>query len=388
MPRASIGEIQNIVLQYASEAKQAGAWSATTETITGLLNKIAKTIQIDGLFEDKLPELDGEDLPFGKTIEEYYQDLNAVLDYNNYTTPTNAAQDALKPYYPQYENPLYDYSLGKKIIPTTVPYDTFEAAVKNADEAAGLVNTVMKRLYDSFAVFKYACKKQLLSNLVGKAVAIQSTTGATAYTTNSTVLARGTRYSQSSKAYICIKSAAAAINKTLAVLAAEGEYVVAVELVDNMAMPTDTTTGEAFMKSVKAMVEKAGDISKESLNGASIGAAPGDLLLILKQSVLPNLEVDTWAGAFNLDKASFPDKVAVKVVNELPAKYFDGSSEQTLSKAPWAILIDRRAVRLHPSYMAVRDQMNAAGDYINYFLHTNNTGFISKNCFVHVWCEA
>ena len=52
MPRASIGEIQNIVLQYASEAKQAGAWSATTETITGLLNKIAKTVQIDGLFED------------------------------------------------------------------------------------------------------------------------------------------------------------------------------------------------------------------------------------------------------------------------------------------------------------------------------------------------
>lgn len=386
MPRASIGEIQNIVVSYVSEAKQAGAWSSTTETITGLLNKIAKTIQIDGLFEDKLPELDGEDLPLGKTIEEYYQDLNAPIAYNDYyADPSNAAQDALKPYYPGYEAPLYNFSLGKKVIPTTMPYDSFEAASVNAEVAANLANTIMKRLYDSYAVFKYDAKKQLLSNLVAKAVAVQSTTGATAYTTNSTVLARGTRYSQSGLAYICIKSAAAAINKTLATLAAEGEYVVAVDLVSELAIPEDTSTGEAFCESVKEYVEKASDISTHSLNGASIGAVPGDLLLIVKQGIMPVLDVQVLSGAFHENKLALPAQV--KVVDSIPTTYFDGSTTQTLAKAPYAILLDRRAVRLHPSYMAVRDQMNGVGDYVNYFLHTNNTGFISKNCFVHVWTD-
>ena len=390
MPRASIGEIQEIVVSYVSEAKQAGAWSGTTEQITGLLNKIAKSVQFDGLFEDKLPELDGENLPLGKTIEEYYQDLNAVLDYNNYfADPSNAAQDALKPYYPQYESPVYNYSLGKKIIPTTMPYDTFEAASVNAEVAAELANTVIKRLYDSFAVFKYDCKKQGLANLVAKCLAVQSTSGATAYTTNSTVLSRGTRYSQSGLAYICIKSAAAAINKTLATLAAEGEYVVAVNLVSELAVPTDTSTGEAFVESVKSYVEKATDISTEALSGASIGAVPGadgsGLLLIINQGILPNIEVNVQAGAFHLEKIGIP--AMVKVIDKWPKKYFDGSTTQTLSSEPYAILIDRRAVRFHPTYLGVRDQMNGAGDYLNYFLHTNNTMVIAKNCFVHVWVK-
>ena len=386
MPRASIGEIQNLVIQYVSAAKQAGSWSGTNEDITGLLNKIAKSVQIDGLFADKLPELDGEDLPLGKTIEEYYQDLNAVIDYNDYLAdPSNAAQDALKPYYPQYETPVYNYSLGKKVIPTTMPYDAFEAASVNAEVAAELANTVMKRLYDTYAVLKYDSKKQGLSNLVAKCVAAQSTSGATAYTTNSTVLSRGTKYSQSGVAYICIKSAAAAINKTLAILAKEGEYVVLPDLVTELAIPEDTSTGEAFCESVKKYVEKAGDISTNAISGASIGAVPGDLLLIVKQGVMPVLDVQVLAGAFHEDKLAMPAQV--KVVDNIPTTYFDGSSNQTLSKAPYAILIDRRAIRLHPSYMAVRDQMNAKGDYINYFLHTNNTMFISKNCFVHVWTD-
>ena len=386
MPRASLGDIQNAAFTYVAENLQAGTWSGTTEQITGLLNKIAFQRQLDGVFADKLPELDGENLPTAKIIEEFYQNLNAILDYNNYfSDPSNAAQDALKPYYPQYESPLYNYSLGKKMIATTVPYDSFEAAVNSPEKASELVATIMKRLYDSFAVFKYDCKKQAISNLVGKCVATQSTTGATAYTTNSTVLSRGTRYSQSGVAYICIKTAAAAINKTLATLAAEGEYVVAIDLVSELAIPEDTSTGEAFVQSVKEYVEIANDINHNSINGAAIGATPNDLILVVKKGVMPVLDVAVLAGAFHTDKVALPAQV--KVVDDIPAKYYDGLTTQTLSKAPYAVLMDRRAVLLHPSYMAVRDQMNGAGDFINYFLHTDNTVFISKNCFVHVWTD-
>ena len=386
MPRASLGDLQNAALIYVSENLQAGTWSGSTEQITGLINKVAFQRQLDGVFADKLPELDGENLETAKIIEEFYQNLNAVLDYNNYfSDPTNAAQDALKPYYPQYESPLYNYSLGTKVIPTTVPYNAFEAVVNSAEKASEFVATIMKRLYDSFAVFKYDCKKQAISNLVAKCVATQSTSGATAYTTNSTVLSRGTRYSQSGVAYICIKTAAAAINKTLATLAAEGEYVVGIDLVSELAIPEDTSTGEAFVQSVKEYVEIANDINHNSINGAAIGATPNDLLLIVKKGVMPVLDVAVLAGAFHSDKVALPAQV--KVVDDIPAKYFDGSTTQTLAKAPYAVLMDRRAILMHPSYMGVRDQMNGAGNYINYFLHTDNTMFISKNCFVHVWTD-
>lgn len=78
--KMTLKEIEAAVASYVAAANQAGTWSATTNNLAGLLDKIAKTVTIDGLFEDKLPELDGEELPLGKTIEEYYQDLCAITD--------------------------------------------------------------------------------------------------------------------------------------------------------------------------------------------------------------------------------------------------------------------------------------------------------------------
>lgn len=384
MPRASLGEIQNVVKDYVKLNKSAAAWSAEFGSVSKLLNKIGKTFMINGIFADKLPELDGEELPFGKTIEEYYQDLYLPMDYDDYSSdPSNAAQDALKPYYPQYEDVLFSYTLKRKKIPTTLKYDEYEAGVANADEFARITNIVLERLYETYAQFKYACKKQMLTNLAALCINTQSTSGATAYTTNSTVLSRGTRYSQSGAAYICVKSAAAAINKTLATLAEEGEYVVKVELVSELAKPVDTTTGEAFILDVRSVIEKATDASKESLNGAAIGAPEDGLLLIVKQGIMPNINVHVEAGAFHLDKVAVPAEI--KVVNSMPKTYNDGSTTQALANEPYAILIDRRALRLHPTYVRVREQDNGNADYVNFFHHSEHTAFISKNCFVHVW---
>ena len=69
----TLSGLQDFVSDYVLAAKQAGAWSGTTNNLYGLTDKIGKQITIDGSFSDKLPELDGEDLPFGKTIEEFSQ---------------------------------------------------------------------------------------------------------------------------------------------------------------------------------------------------------------------------------------------------------------------------------------------------------------------------
>lgn len=70
MAKMTLSALQSFVTAYVDAAKQAGAWTGTTNNLFGLVDKIGKQITIDGSFEDKLPELEGEDLPFGKTIEE------------------------------------------------------------------------------------------------------------------------------------------------------------------------------------------------------------------------------------------------------------------------------------------------------------------------------
>ena len=373
--RTNLEELKAIVASYVNEQYQANpTYTPSNDNLAGLVNKIAATFQIDGLFQDKLPEMDGFDVTYGRTIEEYFQNLGAVLDKPS--TEANAAQDALKPYYPSYEDPSYNYSLGKKIIPTTVQYNDYERGVKSEAEYNGLINTILKRLYDLYAVFKYGCKRQILGNAIDKAIKADKTytTGATAYTTNSTVLARGTRYSQSGVAYLCIKTASGAINKTLATLAAEGEYVVALDLVTTIAKPVDSTTGEAFLVEVKKWIEKASDVSQAtSFNGAAIGVPESDLMLVMLQGIKPSLDVDTEAGAFN------PEKLGINAVTRIVPDFGNDAS------TAYAILFDARALKLHPNYMAVRTQDNGAWDFINYFLHSEHTAFIGRNQFIHVF---
>lgn len=195
--RVTLKEMEAIVAEYVRAELQAGTFIASKDNLAGLTDKIAKTLTIDGIYTDKLPELDGEELPYGKTIEEWFQDLVAVEVYNDYKTDdVNSAYDALKPYYPSYEDCAYSYTLGRKVIPTTIKYDEYERAVTNGEDLARITNMILKRLYDTYGLFKYDCKKQILANAVKKCDEVMSTTGATAVAkaTATFAVVKGTRY--------------------------------------------------------------------------------------------------------------------------------------------------------------------------------------------------
>ena len=315
----TLAQIKTAVANYVAASKQAGSWTETKDNIAGLIDKIAKTITIDGLFADKLPQLDGEELPLGKTVEEYYEDLTQVVDYNDGSDPEDPA-DPNAPHYPTYRPNTYNYTLGRKVIQTTLKYNEYERAFNSEAEFNTIVNMVIKRLYDTYAVFKYNAKKQILANIIAKATEIGN------------------------------------------------------ELVKVLPMPTDAQTGEAFIEEVKASVEEAQFVSEgHCLNqSATIGAAEG-MLLIVKKGIKPALEVQVQAGAFQLDKLAVPAEIVV--VDD----FGDAGSEF------YAILMDRRMARLHPTYTAVREHLNAVGDFMNYFLHTENTAFISNNTYVKVF---
>ena len=314
MSKMTITELQKLAKSYVVAANQAGAWKSTTDNLYGAVDKIGKMVMLDGEFIDKLPELDGDELPLGKTIEEYFIDLTLPEAYTD--AATEGAKD-LQPALPSVEACTYSYTLGREKIKTTVPYDNVERAACNEEDSANMIAKILQRLGNSYEMFKFAAKKQLLGNLGDKAVT-------------------------------------AGLSQVIAV-------------------PTDTATGEAFIKQVKSDVESASFAATGGLNNTLIGASPA-LTLYIKKGVMPSLEVDTLAGAFNESKLAIPANI----------KVVDDFGTMTNSKV-FAILVDPRGVKLHRGYHAIREQSNADGDFINYVDHSEHTGFISKNVFVKAY---
>ena len=320
MAKMTISGLQSAMASYVAAAKQAGSWSATTGNFVGLLDKVGKQITIDGGFYDKLPELDGDELPLGKTIEEWFIDLTLPVAYTD--AATDGAQDAV-PALPTVESVAYCYSLGRQKVKTTVPYDNFERAMISAQDSANLGAKILERLNNSYELTKYAIKKQLIGNAIDKAVTA-------------------------------------------------GSYT-------NIAAPTDTASGEALIKQLKKDIESAEFAHMGNcLAGADclIGGSP-ELVLYVKKGIMPELEVDTFAGAFNREDLAVPCKI--KVVDDFGTITNSGA---------YAVLVDPRGIKTHPGYNALRRKENADGDFINFVRHFEITGFISKYTFIKVYKAA
>lgn len=314
MAKMTISGLQTLAQKYVAAAKQAGTWTNSANNLYKAVDKIGKMVMIDGQFIDKLPELDGDELPLGKTIEEYFIDLTLPEAYSDITT--EAGKDKA-PALPTVENCSYSYSLGREKIKTTVPYDNVERAARSVEDASNMITKILERLGNSYEMFKFAAKKQLLGNAADKAVTAK--------------------------------------------------------LVTTIAKPVDTATSEAFIKQIKQDVESASFPNEGGLNGSLIGAAP-ELVLYVKKGVMPVVEVDALAGAFNEGRIAIP--ATVKVVDDF------GTMTNT---SVYAILVDPRGIKLHRDYHAIRQSENADGDFINYVDHSEHTGFISKNTFIRVY---
>ena len=314
MAKMTIAELEKFVKEYVLASKQAGDWVSTTDNLYKLVDKIGKQITLDGLFQDKLPELDGDNLPYGATIEEYFADLILPEAYSDEADP-------LAKHLITTQEPSYSYTMGRKVLKATVPYDNVERAALGGSEASDMLTRITKRLSDSEAEWKYNVKRQLIANMIAKAEA--------------------------------------AANKD--------------KMVETLAKPVDTATGEAFIQRVKELKEVASESSEgNNLANCLIGAAPS-LVLYVKQGVIPSLQVNTLAGVFNKDELGLG--VEVKVIKD----FGDNAS------GVYAVLMDPRGVKLHNHYNATRSQENGDADYVNFFRHIEDTGFISKFTFFHAF---
>lgn len=374
MAKLSLTELKSVVASYVDANKvSVDTYTITRDNIVGLVDKIAKIFTLDTSYADKLAIFDGEQFSMAKDIEEWQQDLIMVSDYSA------SGDDALSPSYPTYRPPFYSKSLGKKVFKTTIPNNNVERAVHFVEQFESIVAMQSKRLFDSEAIWRYEQKREILAKMIAEIDLVYATTKTFTANTKYDVgeYLRSASSGLTIQYGVVVKPIAVATALSSWANAVAGGYVIVADLKSELAVPTDSTSGEAFIEQLKKDIEVASDVSEgHSLSGSTLGAT-GSLVLLVKQGIVPSLDVNTLAGAFHLDKLSMPEAPMIVIK--------DFGSDNT---GVYAMLIDSRSVRLHNSYRAVRENMNGSGDFLNLFLHTENTAHYSRNTFVKIYRPA
>ena len=380
MAKMSYAELRDYVSQVVTLAKLSnGSFVETRDNTVGLLDKIGKIVTLDTNFViDKLNAFDGEYLSDAKSIEEYQQDLIMIEDFNA------SGSGAMSPHRPTYRPVFYSYTLGKKYIPTTIDYNDIERAVHFVAQMVEIVSMKYKRLEDSMASYRYEVKRQIVGRLCQLCCEEMDASGATTFVYSTSYSTINTILEDGNGVVGILVKAYTANDATDWDDAVEQGFIIPLDLISVLAHPTTTATGEAFIEQLKKDVEVASDLSEgHSLNGNSLGATEG-LILIVKQGIMPDLEVKTWAGAFNENRVAIPTEVIV--LKDFGDDEYTNADADTLYK-PYAVLLDRRGFRLHNTFNATYENLNGEGAFLNIFKHTEDTAFISKNTYVKVYCE-
>ena len=325
---ANIKTIVNSVLD-ASLIGADAPFVPDTDDITGLVIKIGKQFMLSSNFETDLPELEGDRLPFGSTIEEYYVKLAAIaafkpsagtlhedVDVNN--VPTDIWEsDIGKPHRPDFATVVYSYELAKYQAAQTVDYNKVEHAMIGQNEFSQLIADITKTLYDTLAIYKYMIKKQLL----GRAIDLIGAEG--------------------------------------------GGNLLRAKIV----APTDTASGEAFVKAVKSYVNKFTKIHDEyNLLGVPVKSNLADLHLYILEGYEEVIDVGVLAGAFNVGKVSIPVKVTT----------VEDFGTLAVNTTAYALLVDTRGVKVHTLHETASQEDVGRSEYITYFLNYQPVCHISK----------
>lgn len=371
MAKLSLIQLRSIVDEYVKSNKiSVDTFEVTKNNTVGLLDKIGKILHIPMSYNDKLEMFDGEFLSFGKTVEEWAGDLILPQDFDA------SGEDALTPSPSTYRPVYFSFTLGRKTIKQTIRNNDIERAVHFEEQLVEIVAQKYKALTDSETLLRYDMKKQALAVLIARCVYAMNPANATAWSDadHETINALFKATAVATDVYTLVKKYTQGDASSFDDAVAKG-YLIKNQLVEEIAKPVDTSTGEDFVLAVKKDVEIASDISEgHSLNANTLGATETDgLVLLMLQGINPVIDVEVLAGAFHTDKVALPSEI--KVING-----FGNDSNNA-----YAILMDKRAMRLHNTYRAVRENFNGSGDFLNLFFHTENTVHVSRNVYIKVY---
>ena len=313
----TIQTLKNAAAAYVDATKQLQSnFVPTVDDFTKTVCKIGEMTTLYLPHVDKLPELSGDNLPFGETIEEFMVNdfLPSDFSYQDGAPKKNATRAT-------FAEAVYSYPMKEQLWELGVPRNQFRRVSLGERSFGDLIASTLSTLDSSANAWNYAAKRQLLGNAALEAAKIPA-------------------------------------------------------LVDTITKPDNTQDGETFIKKVKQCVEVASDMNAGNLAQHTAAAAPS-LTLYIMQGVMPSLEVDTMAGAFNEAKLAIP--ATVKTVLD-----FGTASDSGI----YAILVDSRAIKLHDDILTVTSDYEGRMDQDNFYRHQKQTGFISKYGYIHVFKNA
>lgn len=314
--KMTIDELKSFVKTYVLANKEAVAF-ADVKGYANMIEKIGDQVTIDGSFSNPLSILIGDDLPYGTTIEEYFQSLPMARDYAD-----GVSQDDLWDEYSlSFEDCAYSFSQARKKIAYTTPLGAVKEAVSlGAEAVAELTGSETKKFNDAYTNVKYTECEQAIGNAFSKAIATQK---------------------------------------------------------EVLAVPTDTETGEAFILKVKKLAEVAKARNTGNNLANSLIGGCDKLILVVKQGVMPDVEVNTLAGAIHDNYLGLP-------VETITVDSFGSADDSKL----WCALLDPRGIKVRNHYNSVNTETNANKDKLLVVRHYQDTTFVSKYTYMHYFTEA
>lgn len=251
MAKLTLAELKTAAASYVDATKQLQAtYTPTKDDFTNTMCKIGDMFTLYLPTVDKLPELDGDDLPFGQTVEEFMVNefLPSAFAYKDGQAKRNAKRVT-------FGEAVYSYPLAEQLFEVAIPRSQFQRVALGQLSYTDLISSSMQTLDGSTNAWQYAVKRQMIGNIATEAA----------------------------------KKPA---------------------LLSTISVPVDAQTGEAFIEEVKKCVEVASDMNEANLAGHVSSAAPS-LKLYIKQGIMPSVEVRTLSGAFHDDKLAIEAETKV-----------------------------------------------------------------------------
>ena len=162
MAKLKIDDLKTVVAeQVLAEKAQNAEYEITTETVTGLVEKIAKTDVLVPNVNDTLDIFDKGELPDGADIEQMFMEIVAPED------GSTTGATALAPRYATYLK-NYSKALEEKVFPISIRRAGLRKVIKNPSFSgyADLVVRSTENMLKAKKLYKFFVKKQALSDLI------------------------------------------------------------------------------------------------------------------------------------------------------------------------------------------------------------------------------
>lgn len=292
-----------------------------------ILNKIVKQEMDSKIFEDIFGIFTTKDLETGMQIEEIEVANITSTDFD--PTGANTLAKANMDF-----AVLYHKINRRKTFKATVSNKQVKMAMLNTENMAKVANIITAEMWNSSAIEDFDAVKQLFKDIAGeeKKMVIVDLNG------------NGADMDALTKAI-----------QTLAI---------------NMTLPSTLYNFSGFKR----------EFNKKD-----------DLVLIIDSATRAKLNVDSLAGAFNMDKKELVGNIIV--IDQMPAVTYtsekatkgieidigetnkiitykpDSTAQTTVTGSAVCFLLNKKAIKRIPVESDVEDQRNGAGSFTNYYLH-------------------